>query len=531
MSKVDSASSDSKVAGLVGLSSLSDFESRESPSIPLPRVQFEMDQDSLSHMLDATGSMDTSCESEGAVGVTEDETVSSGVEQGVVDIDTFDLCGSLAALEISPRETIEEGVILLNIRTKTLFAKSYLIYDSGASVHLIRDLDLFEGKPVGIPDNEVSVVGFDTSYGNALALAKGILKWPLEGVEAYYSRNCIGNIISEFKLRDTHEVHRSSHSDKWKDTETATRLGQSADNRDDLVFKRGLEGLLICDVTSMIENRHRRHAYTFPTIVDYRESSPRVGTVEGSVSVWLERMGLTAREAQAAMALEIFSCTNREQVMSSIMSCMDISSAKREDIFGRGSLIKGLGHSIRHRERFTDLGRLEEILKQLRSIRPETVACLSCVSEPAIGGTIRTWNSTGISSSFGNPMDLESVSSGSVNGTAAVTRHEPVSNLSMKIGGGRAVQSVVGSPEEGSHLTNKNCCITASSSGNCGYRSRVFGSNLVSDLDITSCLVGAQSVASLSDQEKFAALRLINLKLNIGELMVAWYAVTERLTA
>ena len=80
----------------------------------------------------------------------------------------------------------------------------------GAPVHLIRDFALFEGVPIGIPDNEVSVVGFNTSYGSALALAKGVLKWPLVGVEAYYSRNCIGNIISEFKLRDTHELQRSS---------------------------------------------------------------------------------------------------------------------------------------------------------------------------------------------------------------------------------------------------------------------------------------------------------------------------------
>jgi hypothetical protein len=176
------------------------------------------------------------------------------------------------------------------------------------------------------------VVGFNTSYGSALALAKGKLKWPLEGVEAYYSRNCIGNIISEFKLRDTHEVHRSSDSDKWRDTETARRKGQSSDKRDDLIFKRGLEGLLICDVASMIENRSRRSLYTFPIIVDYRVSAPRVGTVEGSVAEWLERIGLTAREAQASIALEIFSCANRELVMSNVMGCMNIPLAKRRFI-------------------------------------------------------------------------------------------------------------------------------------------------------------------------------------------------------
>ena len=396
---------------------------------------------------------------------------------------------------------------------------------------MIRDLALFEGEPVRIPDNEVSVVGFNTSYGSALALAKGVLKWPLEGVEAYYSRNCIGNIISEFKLRDTHKVQRHSGPDKWQDSETATRIGQSTNKTDDLIFKRGLEGLLICDVAAMIQNRRRRQVYTFPTIVDYRELAPRVGTVVGAVVEWLERIGLTAREAQASMALEIFSCAIRDQVILNVMSCLNIPLDKCEDILGRGSLIKGSSTSVHDREKFIDLGKLTETLRQLRDISPDTMACLSCASGPANGGTTRTWCGAGSDSSLGNSMDLESVSSELVNGATAATRHEPVSNRSMKIGGGGAVQSMGGSPEEGSHLTNKNCCVTASSAGNCGYRGRVFGPNQMSDMEVTSCLVGAYSVARLSDQEKYAVLRLICLKLSVGELMVSWYAVTERLTA
>ena len=133
-----------------------------------------------------------------------------------MDIDSYDLCGPLSKIELEPRgESYGKGIILLNLQTKTLYAKSYLIFDSGASVHLIRDLSLFEGEPTRIPDNEISVVGFNTSYGSALALAKGILKWPLEGVEAFYCRNCIGNIISEFKLRDTHRIQRTSYPNEW----------------------------------------------------------------------------------------------------------------------------------------------------------------------------------------------------------------------------------------------------------------------------------------------------------------------------
>ena len=78
----------------------------------------------------------------------------------------------MAELEIAPREAIGNGIIFLNVKTKTLYAKSYLIYDSGASMHLIRDLALFEGVPTGIPDNEVSVVGFNTSYGSICTITK-----------------------------------------------------------------------------------------------------------------------------------------------------------------------------------------------------------------------------------------------------------------------------------------------------------------------------------------------------------------------
>ena len=474
---------------------------------------------------------ESDCESEGDIDSSEDETVCREAEQSAMDMDSFDLCGPMAELQIAPRETVGKGVILLNIKTRTLYAKSYLIYDSGASVHLIRDISLFEGLPVRIPDNEVSVVGFNTSYGSALALAKGVLKWPLEGVEAFYSRNCIGNIISEFKLRDTHQIVRDSHPNKWLDTETATRIIRPTDNRDELTFKRGLEGLLVCDVISMTANRYLRTAYTFPTIADYRSSSPRVGSVEGSVPEWLERLGLTAREAQAAIALGVFSSISLKLVMSDVMNCMDIPLEKRVDISGRGSLIKGSGKSTRHHERYTDLGKLDNTLYMLRNIRSDTMACLSRASGPANGESIRTLNGAGSCSSCSSSMDLESVPTVSVKGIAGGTRHEPVSNLSMKIGGGGAVQSTAWNPEEGSSLTSMNCDLTLSSPGICGSRNRVDGSDSVPVLKTTTCLVRASTELNLSDQEKSAVLRLICLKLSIGELMVAWYAVSEGLTA
>ena len=128
-------------------------------------------------------------------------------------------------------------------------------------------------------------------------------------------------------------------------------------------------------------------------------------------------------------------------------------------------------------------------------------------------------------------MDLESVSGVSVKGIAPGIRHEPVSNLSMKIGGGGAVQSIAWNPEEGSSLTFKNCDLTLSSPGICGSRNRVYGSNPVPALNTTTCLVSASTKLNLSDQEQSAVLRLICLKLSIGELMVSWYAVSEGLTA
>ena len=49
-------------------------------------------------------------------------------------------------------------VVVLNLTSRSLYAKEWLIFDSGATVNLIRDLSLFNGRPVPIPDDEVSVV-------------------------------------------------------------------------------------------------------------------------------------------------------------------------------------------------------------------------------------------------------------------------------------------------------------------------------------------------------------------------------------
>ena len=112
--------------------------------------------------------------------------------------------------------------LILTIRNRaSIYDEMSLICDSAATAHLIRNIDLFDGVPVPLEDNDVSFVGFDTSSGHTFAVHKGILKAPFE---AYYVPKCIGNIISEPRLREKFWIADKREADSSKDTMTTTRL-------------------------------------------------------------------------------------------------------------------------------------------------------------------------------------------------------------------------------------------------------------------------------------------------------------------
>ena len=420
---------------------------------------------------------------------------------------TYELCGSLSV-----------EVPLSGTREDSLYSKSWLILDSGATVHLIRDLCLFEGVPIRIPDHEVSVVGFDTTHGNAIALAKGILKWPLAGVEAYFSRNCIGNIISELKIRDTHNIYRKEFPNKWADTNTVSRI--VAGDADDLHFLRGIEGILICDVDRKIKDRGKVHDYTFPALVEVRR--PLLGSAGTAIVTRLIQLGLKYREAQASVLLDMLSCGSRDLLINLRLMDLGLNAGQREGLACKGELISiSALESNARKDPYLNLCKLHDILQSLRSLRAENVHSLSYSSGLSDVGC-RT-----LASHTQSKSRVSNVSSNLQSGVS----HEPDNDVKEVSKTDRtAVQSeLMFCPEVDSKWTITNCCYTANSARKCGSVIRRYGDSLSSSESVLLAKIPT-SLAGLGERETWAVFQLGCLNLSIGELMVAGFAVTARLT-
>ena len=81
--------------------------------------------------------------------------------------------------------------IVLTIKKRTtLYDPNVVIWDTAATVHIFRNLDLFSGTPVPVNDDDISFVGFDTSSGNAFVVSKGILKHPFQGINFLCILSC-----------------------------------------------------------------------------------------------------------------------------------------------------------------------------------------------------------------------------------------------------------------------------------------------------------------------------------------------------
>ena len=101
-----------------------------------------------------------------------------------------------------PHESEAELVLNVSVKSRgSIYDPLVLLFDTAATAHLIRNPELFEGALVPINDQEVSFLGFDTEQGHEFPVSVGTLKYPLEGVSAYFAPNCVGNIISEPLLR------------------------------------------------------------------------------------------------------------------------------------------------------------------------------------------------------------------------------------------------------------------------------------------------------------------------------------------
>ena len=141
--------------------------------------------------------------------------------------------------------------LILSVRSRTsIYDERSLIFDTAATAHLIRNLDLFDGAPVRIDDDDVSFVGFDTNSGHTFAVHRGMLKAPFEGIEAYYVPNCVGNIISEPRFREEFHIADIREADHLEDTMVASRKG-SKSYSPSLKWSRSLEGVFTCDLRQL----------------------------------------------------------------------------------------------------------------------------------------------------------------------------------------------------------------------------------------------------------------------------------------
>ena len=402
-------------------------------------------------------------------------------------------------------------VVLISLRERSLYNSGWIIYDSGSNVNLIRDLSMFSSPPVPIQDDEVPIVGFDTSFGSATALAKGTLKWPLEGVVAYYSQNCIGNIISEFVLRDTHSINDYENKNKMLDRKVAVRL-IGADDSTNLNFSRGLEGIFVCSLDEMTKN-----------VVDSTNrliDCPAITDFETSVTTWMSQQGLTSREINCALVFESLSCEARNQFKRVLLGGLGLNTVQCESFLCKLELVKGrVPDLISHRSKrqLTDI--LPQRLSELRLLNESEGEILKNTSSLS-GSGVLTWNYCGQCSSENiNEMD---VSSGTVRNTEEPSRE---SKVRIDISPSNAQTASTTSEERnGRFLTD--CCKLTGSQACDRYRTRSKPGYIIPH----SGSQIPEGKYNFSEREMCAAFLLGVLKPNVGELAVSLFVVDWRLT-
>jgi len=265
---------------------------------------------------------------------------------------TVDVC----APRKRPNVDISKMVLRVNDKYRgSLYHQYSLIYDTAATVHLIRNLDLFESVPVPVEEDSVSFLGFDTEQGHEFAVSVGTLKYPLDGVTAYYAPKCVGNIISEPLFRQCFEVDDIRAADSRYDRMKSTRSGSSAV----LEWSRGIEGVFITDL--------RQHIKCPETVlVSVREDVPIcLNESDLTVETWLLELGLTAREVLVALALKRISASSiRDKVID---LCLEKAALNH---IGKLSILDSYnkGVAIWDRENLPKYDTYSRVIEALRSV-------------------------------------------------------------------------------------------------------------------------------------------------------------------
>jgi hypothetical protein len=200
-------------------------------------------------------------------------------------------------------------------------------------VHIFRNNDLFAEVSTPVNDDDISLVGFDSSSGNTMVLAKGLLKFPFEGIEAYYSPSCIGNIISEAKIRQEFHVYDKRSVNYKNDTMITDRVKGKQPSR--IHWARGAEDIFV-------SNLRKSDKEEIISVVSLALSS-KLSESEVIVEDWLGQLGLTNRETLASLNLTRLNTSVKR--MEVIRACLlrlsltedqlDLAFAYYRSVYGR----------------------------------------------------------------------------------------------------------------------------------------------------------------------------------------------------
>ena len=212
--------------------------------------------------------------------------------------------------KLFPILTINQG------KRHSLRDVSMYIWDTAAAVCICNNRAAFvEGSLQMIPDNQISIVGWNTSHGPAIALAVGRLKYL--DIDAYYSEDAVGNILGEpAMLKEFQAVHEYVPGQMFKDRITVTRL-KSRKGEEPMIFSRGIEGIMICPVPGVTNKGPVKSRE------DLVACSTLISDLNDPVFVWLEAYGLTEREVRAAVVLRKLSEENRHISVKKMMCVLE----------------------------------------------------------------------------------------------------------------------------------------------------------------------------------------------------------------
>ena len=276
-----------------------------------------------------------------------------------------------------------------SVRNPTKF-----IYDTAAGCCICNSKDVFvEGSLRMIPDDQVSIVGFNTSHGPAIALGVGKLKYL--DIESYYSENAIGNILGEPALLKSFQADfKYVPGQMVLDKITVTRL-QPKEGDKPMIFRRGVEGIMICPVPERSIGE------------DWLVCSTLVSDDNDPITVWLKEYGLTEREIQATVVLRKLSEEHRKTSLKKMLCVLENDHECRAD----ESLARYLCFKSKYvtYEESDIMSCASEILEALRSWRPVSESLDQKDKETCKNKTCRPTKTNSLNSVRVNDMCLECV--------------------------------------------------------------------------------------------------------------------------